>query len=151
MSKFFGYLITLVSFIFLFWAASYAAMWVRPLIFMCIFFPFVVWYLLLVDDLGDFVVFKYRIQVKKYSVHAHYLGLSMSLIPWWKPVAEKHHSYKSQNIFGADRIGGFDTEIEYKTEADVREAIEEHKREVRKQRAEFFKRRVKEKIKTTYL
>lgn len=151
MSKFFSYLITLVSFIFLFWAATYVEWWIRPVILMCLFFPFIAWYLMLVDDLQDFVVFKYRIQVKKYSVHAHYLGLSMFLIPWWKPVAEKHYHYKSQNIFGADTVEFDHMEIQYETERDAKEAIEQHKRETREERAEFFKRKVKEKIKTTYL
>ena len=63
---------------------------------------------------------------------------SFLLIPWKRPVEEKWHSYETQNIFGAEMTDGYFTEITFSSEQQARDAINDRKKEIKKNRKEFF-------------
>lgn len=109
------------------------------------------WQLMIVDEMKEMIAIKYRIVEESYKVRAEYLTLTWFCIPVWKPVNENCNSYEVQNMFGAKWNSYYTTSVTYRKKQEALDAIEKHKKQVRRNREKFFKRPDKEKSKTTYL
>lgn len=114
------------------------------------------WTLGLADDLKEMVNLKYKTitdDEQKYWIEfeVKYLTFRWLFILYWKTMETKYHTYKSQNIFGAEIGGGYSTDVTYESEDKAIEAINEHKAEFRENRREWFERPKRKKEKVNYI
>jgi hypothetical protein len=88
--------------------------------------------------LANLFDYKYILYSDNKGYHAKMIEPSFLLIPWKRPIDEEYHSYKSQNIFGAETSDGYYTENTFTTEGAARYKIDERKNKIKKNRKKFF-------------
>jgi hypothetical protein len=99
--------------------------------------------------LDEAINWKFRIKKEnKYAFSAKVLQSWFWFIPYWKPIKENFHTYKTQSFFGRKETGCYSTDVTFSTIEDAREAIIEYKKKAKEQRIAYFAKKKVEKFKT---
>ena len=114
------------------------------------FFALLIWIMDLNENLEEMLSLKYRLTDKGYGIDCHYLTLCWCITPCWKPIETESHSFEMQNIFGATSDTYYSTDVSFDNKEKGKFAIQEHKRKLKQNRKDFFKRNEPEKKNVTY-
>jgi hypothetical protein len=110
-----------------------------------------IWSIGFTETLRYVTAWRYKIVVDRFDVKAKYLTSFWLFIPYWRPINEKLESMDMQNLFGATRTSFYSTEVTYRNRDDAIQAVNEHKQEIKENRAKWLKKPKPEKKTVEYM